>query len=193
MPAESQRSGVVFAEWWHAVLLRVGHRTVSALLCQLATDFPLQQMSSTFRALSRVQRFSPSLPLEHPTPPLRTFLPPRINSGIYDEEIPGDYTYQTNIYWWDGMYQIMPSMTRWIAAIYNNEQFRNNTDMFVVRQIDSGVDAAVVTVCIASQSRERSCNDGLDNDCDGMIDDQDPDCNPDAEPQPAMYSVGDGT
>lgn len=106
----------------------------------------------------------------------------RIDSGNYDAGIPGDYTFQTNIYWWDGMYQLMPIMTRWFDAIYNGEEFRNNTDMFVIKQLSGGTEGAMVSICRATQFAERSCNDGIDNDCDGKVDDEDPDCMPPAVP-----------
>jgi hypothetical protein len=35
---------------------------------------------------------------------------------------------------------------------------------------------ACTTVCTPTQTTETSCSDGLDNDCDGLIDGADPDC-----------------
>ncbi|GAX74872.1 hypothetical protein CEUSTIGMA_g2318.t1 [Chlamydomonas eustigma] len=100
----------------------------------------------------------------------------RVNSGKYDQQIPGDYTFVTNIYWWDGQYQLMPIMTNWMAGVYNGQIFTNMTDMFSVRQVSGGSLGAVVQLCRMSQVQERSCNDGLDNDCNGLIDSEDPAC-----------------
>ncbi|GIL58782.1 hypothetical protein Vafri_13773 [Volvox africanus] len=52
-------------------------------------------------------------------------------------------------------------------------------------------DAARVTVCRAIRVNEtgpNSCSDGLDNDCDGLVDNEDPDCNPSLRPPPPATS-----
>jgi hypothetical protein len=36
--------------------------------------------------------------------------------------------------------------------------------------------SATVTVCAVRQSTETTCDDGIDNDCDGLVDSEDPDC-----------------
>ncbi|GAX76122.1 hypothetical protein CEUSTIGMA_g3565.t1 [Chlamydomonas eustigma] len=100
----------------------------------------------------------------------------RVNSGKYDQQIPGEYTFVTNIYWWDGQYQLMPIMTNWMAGVYDGQIFTNMTDMFSVRQVSGGSLGAVVQLCRMSQVQERSCDDGLDNDCNGLIDSEDPAC-----------------
>jgi hypothetical protein len=40
----------------------------------------------------------------------------------------------------------------------------------VVRQLESRMDGGVIEVCRFSEAREAHCNDGLDNDCDGLVD-----------------------
>ncbi|KAG1675240.1 hypothetical protein FOA52_016271 [Chlamydomonas sp. UWO 241] len=106
------------------------------------------------------------------------FIGYRIDSGNYDDDIPAKFTYQTNIYWWDGMYQEMPLMTRWFASIFTGEVFRNETDGWAIRQMSGGTQGAVVSVCRMGSVVESGdqCFDGIDNDCDGLIDDEDPDC-----------------
>ncbi|GIL77138.1 hypothetical protein Vretifemale_6692, partial [Volvox reticuliferus] len=51
--------------------------------------------------------------------------------------------------------------------------------------------AATVTVCRAIRVNEaglNTCSDGLDNDCDGLVDNDDPDCNPVLKPPPPATS-----
>jgi hypothetical protein len=45
------------------------------------------------------------------------------------------------------------------------------------------------SACVAAEPREASCSDGLDNDCDGLIDRDDPDCRP-VVCQPSGSSCG---
>lgn len=53
----------------------------------------------------------------------------------------------------------------------------------VVRQLSADALSATVSICRPSIAMETAdmCSDGLDNDCDGLIDGQDPDCASDDE------------
>jgi glucose/arabinose dehydrogenase len=47
------------------------------------------------------------------------------------------------------------------------------------------------TTCTPSETPEASCSDGLDNDCDGLTDSDDPDCGGSCEPKGAFCSADD--
>jgi len=108
--------------------------------------------------------------------PYALFVSYRIDSGKYDDDIPGDYLFQTNIHMWDGLSQTSTRLTRWWGSIYTGEEWRNTTNMLVIKQVEGGTAGATIGICRMNQVYETSCGDGQDNDCDGWVDAMDPDC-----------------
>jgi len=68
--------------------------------------------------------------------------------------------------------------TSWEAGVGPGQQWREARlgSGVVVRVPRLEGDSAVVRLCRASEARESSCADGLDNDCDGKTDGADTDC-----------------
>ncbi|GIL58773.1 hypothetical protein Vafri_13750, partial [Volvox africanus] len=74
----------------------------------------------------------------------------------------------------------MRSFTKWVPGVFGvNITVRSKTPQ-----------AATVSVCRFVSQAELACSDGIDNDCDGLVDSDDPDCNNDLKmpppPQPQL-------
>ncbi|KAL6759131.1 Gametolysin peptidase M11-domain-containing protein [Haematococcus lacustris] len=108
--------------------------------------------------------------------PVAWFLGYRTATGAYDDDIPPENQFTTNIYWWDGGAQRVWRLTRLVASVGNGQAWRNTTNQLVVRQLQTRGDGATISICRWNQAVETNCNDGLDNDCDGLTDALDPDC-----------------
>ncbi|PNH06210.1 Autolysin [Tetrabaena socialis] len=115
--------------------------------------------------------------------PVSYYLSYRIDSGKYDTDMPDTYLYATNVYFWDGPTQTTVRRSRILASVFTDEEYRNAGERWVVRQTAHGVGGGRVGVCRYSEEVETSCGDGQDNDCDGLVDWDDPDC---SQPQPAL-------
>jgi hypothetical protein len=91
--------------------------------------------------------------------------------------------------------------TSWEAGVDAGQQWREarlNTSLVIrVPSYDNATTTAKVQVCHWSEAKETSCGDGLDNDCDGRIDADDPDCSggggggssPEGDPGPATTTI----
>ncbi|KAG2447471.1 hypothetical protein HYH02_007399 [Chlamydomonas schloesseri] len=120
--------------------------------------------------------------------PVSYFISYRINSGRYDWDMPEEYLYATSIYFYDGATQTSVRRTRHLQAVFTGETYSNATEGWMLRQLSHGVMGGRVGLCRFSEVTEKSCGDGQDNDCDGLIDKQDPDCtqpSPPPAPPPA--------
>ncbi|KAG1665001.1 hypothetical protein FOA52_014681 [Chlamydomonas sp. UWO 241] len=104
------------------------------------------------------------------------FVAYRIDSGRYDDDIPPEFTFQSSVYRWDGGAQDVPVITQHWASIYDGEWFRNYTDRIVMRQGHGSPTGTTVALCRVRFQIEVDCTDGLDDDCDGLIDGDDDDC-----------------
>ena len=71
--------------------------------------------------------------------------------------------------------------TSWEAGVDDGQQWREarlGSGLVVRVWKYHGNESAEVQLCRWSEEREASCGDGLDNDCDGLADGDDPDCTP---------------
>ena len=70
--------------------------------------------------------------------------------------------------------------TFWLANVATGESFYDSASGLTIRQKQITADggAAVVSICRRSGTSETpgTCSNGLDDDCDGLVDADDPDC-----------------
>lgn len=90
--------------------------------------------------------------------------------------------------------------TFWLASVATGESFYDPASGLTTRQLSITPDggAAVVSICRRSSTAETvdTCSNGLDDDCDGLIDAADPDCggvlaNSSPPPPPPPPTTGD--
>ncbi|KAG2422742.1 hypothetical protein HXX76_015828 [Chlamydomonas incerta] len=113
--------------------------------------------------------------------PVSYYISYRIDSGRYDYDMPEMYLYATSIYFYDGATQTSVRRTRHVQAVFTGDTYSNATEGWMLKQLSHGVMGGRVGLCRFSEVTEKSCGDGQDNDCDGLIDLADPDC---TEPSP---------
>jgi hypothetical protein len=99
---------------------------------------------------------------------------------------------KTVINTWAGTGYIDYQRTFWVANVATGESFYHPASGLTIRQLQVTADssAAVVSICRNSSTSEtpETCSNGLDDDCDGLIDAADPDCgavSPLSSPPPA--------
>ena len=106
-------------------------------------------------------------------------------------ESAGKTTYNT----WTGTGYSDYQKTWWLASVGTGQSYYNPVSGLTTRQLQltSDMTSAVVSICRNSSMAETpaTCNNGLDDDCDGFIDGADSDCGatyppPNPPPPPAL-------
>jgi hypothetical protein len=95
----------------------------------------------------------------------------------YDIGLPSEYANKINVYRWDGNTYDYLGYSSHLAALSmaaGSTTWSNSS--LVVRVTGVSAAGASIAICRADGTTETSCGDGLDNDCDGLIDSADPDC-----------------
>lgn len=85
---------------------------------------------------------------------------------------------KTIINTWNGTGYSDNKKTWWLASVANGESFYDPASGLTTRQISADMTSAVVSICRNTSTLETAatCNNGLDDDCDGFIDGADSDC-----------------
>ncbi|KAG2450776.1 hypothetical protein HYH02_004613 [Chlamydomonas schloesseri] len=101
----------------------------------------------------------------------------RAGKSVYDQ-LPDELTDRVSIFWYPGTDPNDATVTVRLAALAEGEVWRNDTlSLSVTRAAPAaGGAGAQVVVCRYSGDAEAECGDGLDDDCDGLVDMDDPDC-----------------
>jgi hypothetical protein len=96
----------------------------------------------------------------------------------FDAGLPGDYANKVHVYRWDGATETSAPSDHLASLSMADGSTTWSVSSLVVRvtSIDDYASAASIAICRADGSVETSCSDGLDNDCDGLVDTADPDC-----------------
>jgi hypothetical protein len=95
----------------------------------------------------------------------------------YDVNLESAYANKVNVYQWDSTTYTYIGFTYHLASLTATAGSTTWTAGSLVVRVNSLIaNAAVVAICRPQGATETSCGDGLDNDCDGLIDGFDPDC-----------------
>jgi hypothetical protein len=97
---------------------------------------------------------------------------------LYDRELPDEGPMGNRVMVYSTVASDPQPFTSWEAGVDAGQQWREarlNTSV-VVRVMRYGNASAVVRLCRWAEEAETACGDGLDNDCDGRVDGDDPDC-----------------
>jgi hypothetical protein len=97
---------------------------------------------------------------------------------LYDRELPDEGPMGNRVMVYSTLASDPQPFTSWEAGVDAGQQWREarlNTSV-VVRVMRYDNASAVVRLCRAEGEAEGACGDGLDNDCDGRVDGDDPDC-----------------
>lgn len=123
------------------------------------------------------------------------FLQYRVKNGTYDTQVSDKNIDGLTLHTFDGRDQREARTTRFettlkVGTEYRDKDFGSN---LVVRLYSTIRSYATIGVCRWTEQTEDSCDDGQDNDCDGFIDYDDPDCKVKISPPPPSPPSTPGT
>lgn len=85
---------------------------------------------------------------------------------------------KTTINTWKGTGYSDNEKTWWLASVADGGSYYDPASGLTTRQISADMTSAIVSICRNTSTSETAatCNNGLDDDCDGFIDGADSDC-----------------
>ena len=98
----------------------------------------------------------------------------------YDADLTDAFASHTSIYSWNGSTYNDFFETYWLGSVATGQAFYEPLSGITTRQLSISADggSAVVSICRNTTMAETGalCYNGLDDDCDGLIDGNDPNC-----------------
>lgn len=135
-------------------------------------------LSLSYGAICRSDLRSPNSAYRAPSVP-NTYVGFRVREE-FDADISDAFASRTSIYTWNGSGYSDSFETYWQGTLATGQSLYMPSSGLTFRQLSVTSDggSAVVSICRSTTTVETGalCHNGLDDDCDGLVDDDDPGC-----------------